>query len=559
MVKKKGGKKGGSKLMDAYYEKPAGLNTWSGLPLKDFYGPEDLASLDYRKDLADPGEFPYTRGIHANMFRGRYWTRREVTGYGTPEDTNQRLRFLMEHGSSGLNVIPDNPSIMGLDSDHPRAEGEVGVQGAPMCCLEDIDLLMKGIPLDKISMSLIVSSTQTPVTLAQYIALAQNQGLKPSDLAGTTQNDPIHCRYAGFRISSPTHLALKTGVDVIEYCALNMPRWYPINVNLYDLREQGLSAPEEVAFGFSVALLYIQGALDRGLEIDAFAPRFAFYCSAHMDFFEEIAKLRAARRIWARIMKDRFGAKAEASLKFKFGVHTAGCSLVPQQPVNNIVRVAYEALAAVLAGVQSLHCCSYDEPIALPTEESVKLAIRTQQILAYETGVAKVADPLGGSYYIESLTEQVEQEVQAIMEEIEGQGGMRAALDSGWVDRRMDEAALRYQQEVEDGERIVVGLNKFREQEESSRMTNVHRVSEASEEQQRERIKRLKESRDVKKVKEALLALKSRAETGEKENLMPAMIEAARHQATLSEVLGTVRQVMGESYDPLGVWSHPFF
>ncbi len=559
MVKKKGGKKGGSKLMDAYYEKPAGLNTWSGLPLKDFYGPEDLASLDYRKDLANPGEFPYTRGIHANMFRGRYWTRREVTGYGTPEDTNQRLRFLMEHGSSGLNVIPDNPSIMGLDSDHPRAEGEVGVQGAPMCCLEDIDLLMKGIPLDKISMSLIVSSTQTPVTLAQYIALAQNQGLKPSDLAGTTQNDPIHCRYAGFRISSPTHLALKTGVDVIEYCALNMPRWYPINVNLYDLREQGLSAPEEVAFGFSVALLYIQGALDRGLEIDAFAPRFAFYCSAHMDFFEEIAKLRAARRIWARIMKDRFGAKAEASLKFKFGVHTAGCSLVPQQPVNNIVRVAYEALAAVLAGVQSLHCCSYDEPIALPTEESVKLAIRTQQILAYETGVAKVADPLGGSYYIESLTEQVEQEVQAIMEEIEGQGGMRAALDSGWVDRRMDEAALRYQQEVEDGERIVVGLNKFREQEESSRMTNVHRVSEASEEQQRERIKRLKESRDVKKVKEALLALKSRAETGEKENLMPAMIEAARHQATLSEVLGTVRQVMGESYDPLGVWSHPFF
>ncbi len=559
MVKKKGGKKGGSKLMDAYYEKPAGLNTWSGLPLKDFYGPEDLASLDYRKDLADPGEFPYTRGIHSNMFRGRYWTRREVTGYGTPEDTNQRLRFLMEHGSSGLNVIPDNPSIMGLDSDHPRAEGEVGVQGAPMCCLEDIDLLMKGIPLDKISMSLIVSSTQTPVTLAQYIALAQNQGLKPSDLAGTTQNDPIHCRYAGFRISSPTHLALKTGVDVIEYCALNMPRWYPINVNLYDLREQGLSAPEEVAFGFSVALLYIQGALDRGLEIDAFAPRFAFYCSAHMDFFEEIAKLRAARRIWARIMKDRFGAKAEASLKFKFGVHTAGCSLVPQQPVNNIVRVAYEALAAVLAGVQSLHCCSYDEPIALPTEESVKLAIRTQQILAYETGVAKVADPLGGSYYIESLTEQVEQEVQAIMEEIEGQGGMRAALDSGWVDRRMDEAALRYQQEVEDGERIVVGLNKFREQEESSRMTNVHRVSEASEEQQRERIKRLKESRDVKKVKEALLALKSRAETGEKENLMPAMIEAARHQATLSEVLGTVRQVMGESYDPLGVWSHPFF
>jgi methylmalonyl-CoA mutase N-terminal domain/subunit len=552
-------KKSDSKLMDAYYEKPTGLNTWSGLPLEDFYGPEDLSSFDYRKSLGNPGEFPYTRGIHRDMFRGRYWTRREVTGYGTPEETNERLRFLMEQGSSGLNVIPDNPSIMGLDSDHPRAEGEVGVQGAPMCCLEDIDLLMKDVPLDKISMSLIVSSTQTPVTLAQYIALAQNQGLGPSDLAGTTQNDPIHCRYAGFRISSPTHLALKTGVDVIEYCALNMPRWYPINVNLYDLREQGLSGPEEVAFGFSVALMYIQGVLDRGLDIDAFAPRFAFYCSAHMDLFEEVAKLRAARRIWARIMKERFGAKSEASLKFKFGVHTAGCSLVPRQPVNNIVRVAYEALAAVLAGVQSLHCCAYDEPIALPTEESVKLAIRTQQILAYETGVAKVADPLGGSYYVESLTDQVEHEVDLIMEQIENQGGMREALDSGWVDRRLDEAALKYQQEVEAGERIVVGLNKFQEKEEKTSVTNVHRASEASEERQRNRIKRLKESRDLKKVKAALLDLKSKAETGEKENLIPSMIEAARGQATLSEVLGTVRQVMGESYDPLGVWTHPFF
>ncbi|MGW8323199.1 MAG: methylmalonyl-CoA mutase family protein, partial [Thermodesulfobacteriota bacterium] len=275
--------------------------------------------------------------------------------------------------------------------------------------------------------------------------------------------------------------------------------------------------------------------------------------------FEEVAKLRAARRIWARIMKGRFGAKAEASLKFKFGVHTAGCSLVPQQPVNNIVRVAYEALAAVLAGVQSLHCCSYDEPIALPTEESVKLAIRTQQILAYETGVAKVADPLGGSYYVESLTEQVEREVEFIMEEIENQGGMRKALDSGWVDRRLDEAALKYQQEVEKGERIVVGLNKFQENEEKTSVTNVHRVSEASEEGQRNRIKRLKESRDLKKVKAALLDLKSKAETGEKENLIPSMIEAARGQATLSEVLGTVRQVMGEPYDPLGVWTHPFF
>jgi len=547
-----------SQLMDSYHEKPTGLKTWSGLPLKDFYGSADLSGIDYEKKTGDPGDFPYTRGIHKDMFRGRYWTRREVTGYGLPEETNQRLKFLIKEGSSGLNVIPDNPSIMGIDSDHPRARGEVGVQGVPMCTLQDIELLMKDLPLEEISMSLIVSSTQTPVTLSQYIALAQNLGLDPSVLAGTTQNDPIHCRYAGFKISSPVDLALKTGVDVIEYCIRNMPRWYPINVNLYDLREQGLSAPQEVAFGFSMAMLYIQGVLDRGLDIDDFAPRFAFYCSAHMDFFEEIAKLRAARRIWAKIMKERFGAKDPRSMKFKFGVHTAGCSLVPQQPQNNIIRVAYQAMAAVLAGVQSLHCCSYDEPIALPTEESVRLAIRTQQILAYETGVAKVADPLGGSYYIESLTEVIEKEVIKIMEEIEGKGGMKKALDSGLVDAQIDEASLNYQREVESGERTVVGLNSF-EIEEDSVMRNVHRVSPESEEKQITRVKALRESRNEKRVKDALMAVKSRAEKGEKENLIPVMIEAAKSYATLGEVLGTVRVAMGEPYDPLEVLSHPFF
>ena len=545
--------------MDAYYERPAALKTWSGLPLKDFYGPGDVVSTRYGQDTADPGEFPYTRGIHRDMFRGRYWTRREVTGFGTPEETNARLRFLMDQGSSGLNVIPDNPSIMGLDSDHPRAEAEVGVQGVPLSSIQDMELLMKDIPLDKVSMSLIVSSTQTPVTLAQYVALAQEMGFRPSDLAGTTQNDPIHCRYAGFRISSPTRLALKTAVDVIEYCTLHMPRWYPINVNLYDLREQGLTAPQEIAFGFSLAVLYVQGVLERGLDIDSFAPRFAFYCSAHIDFFEEIAKLRAARRLWARLLKERFGAKNPNSLKFKFGVHTAGCSLVPQQPQNNIIRVAYEAMAAVLAGVQSLHCCSYDEPIALPTEESVKLAIRTQQILAYETGVARVADPLGGSYYIESLTEEIEREILSVMDTIETQGGMGKALESGWVDAQIDEAALRYQEGVENRERIVVGLNSFEEKEEQSTLTEVHRVSSASQKRQIERIRKFKQDRDERQVRAALRTLKSRAEAGEKENLIPAMIEAARSHATLAEVLGTVRQVFGESYDPLGVLGHPFF
>jgi methylmalonyl-CoA mutase N-terminal domain/subunit len=551
-------KKKDSDVMDAYREKPSGLKTWSGLKLKDWYGPEDVSIMDYGKEIGNPGDFPYTRGIHQDMFRGRYWTRREVTGYGTPEETNQRLKYLIKEGSGGLNVIPDNPSIMGIDSDHPRAKGEVGVQGVPMCTRNDMELLMEDIPLENISMSLIVSSTQTPVALSQYIALAEDRGLRPSDLAGTTQNDPIHCRYAGFANSSPIDLALKTGVDVIEYCTLNMPRWYPINVNMYDLREQGINAAQELAFGFSMAMLYIQGVLDRGLDIDSFAPRFAFYCSAHIDFFEEIAKLRAARRIWAKIMKERFGAKNPNSLKFKFGIHTAGCSLVPQQPMNNIIRVAYEAMAAVLAGVQSLHCCSYDEPIALPTEESVKLAIRTQQILAYETGVALVADPLGGSFFIESLTEEIEQQATVIMEKIETQGGMKKALQSGWIDAQIDEGALKYQREVESGERIVVGLNKFRNDEETL-VGKVHRISPDSEEKQILRLKKLRQSRDEKKVKDALTKLKLRAEAGEKENLIPAMIEASHRDATIAEILGTVRVVMGEPYDPLGVLTHPFF
>ena len=546
-------------ISEGYYQKSDSKVTGSGLSVKDFYNPGDTTGFDYQAKLGDPGDYPYARGIHRDMFRGRLWTTREVSGFGTPEETNARLKYLIGQGTGGLNVIPDNPSIMGLDSDHPRSRGEVGVQGAPMCTMRDMELMMKDLPMDKVSMSLIASSTQTPVALAQYIALAEKQGLKPSDLKGTTQNDPVHCRYAGFSVSCPINLSVKTAVDVIEYATLNMPGWYPINVNLYDLREQGLNAPQEVAFGFSLALVYVQGCLDRGLDIDQFANRFAFYCSVHMDFFEEIAKLRAARRIWAKLMKDRFGAKEAKSQKFKFGVHTAGCSLVPFEPKNNIIRVAYEAMAAVLAGVQSLHCCSYDEPIALPTEESVRLAIRTQQILAHETGVARVGDPLGGSYYIESLTDQIEQEVYAIMDEIESKGGMKKALESGWVDAQIDKASLSYQKEVENQDRIVVGLNKYRMDESFEKYEAFHAVSPESEKAQIESVIKLKKQRNEKAVKEALQKLKSTAEENEKNNLIPLMIEASKQYATLGEILGTVRVAMGETYDPLNVITHPFF
>lgn len=544
---------------DPYREKASDLQTWSGLPLKSFYGPADTAAISYESEIADPGEFPFARGIHRDMYRGRFWTQREVTGFGTPEETNGRLKYLLRQGASGLNVIPDNPSILGLDSDHPRAEGEVGLQGVPMCTTEDMERLLDGIPMERVSMSLIASSTQTPVALAQYIAVARGRGLKPDQLAGTTQNDPIHCRWAGFRISSPVRLALKTAVDVIEYCTRNMPRWYPINVNLYDLREQGIGAAQEVAFGFALAEMYIQAALERGLSIDDFAPRFAFYCSSHIDFFEEIAKLRAARKLWAKRLRDRYGAKNPESLKFRFGVHTAGCSLVARQPLNNIVRVAYEAMAAVMAGVQSLHCCSYDEPLALPSEASVRLALRTQQILAHETGVARVADPLGGSYYIEALTGKIEEEILLVLDEIEARGGMGRALETGWIDGQMEEAALRVQEEIESGQRIVVGLNRFEEAEEASRQPVAHRVLPESQQLQVERVRRFKERRDEGRVKAALKELRSKAESGEKENLVPSMIEAAACQATLAEILGTVRMVMGEPYDPFEVLTHPFF
>lgn len=543
---------------EPYRGRASDLKTWSGLPLEAFYRPANIAAICYETQIGDPGEFPFTRGIHRDMYRGRYWTQREVTGFGTPEETNARLKFLLGQGAGGLNVIPDNPSILGLDSDHPRAEGEVGLQGVPMCTIEDMERLLDGIPVERVSMSLIASSTQTPVALAQYIAVARGRGLKPAELAGTTQNDPIHCRWAGFRISSPVRLALKTAVDVIEYCTRHMPRWYPINVNLYDLREQGVGAAQEIAFGFALADLYIQAALERGLKIDDFAPRFAFYCSAHIDFFEEIAKLRAARRLWAKRLRDRYGAKNPESLKFRFGVHTAGCSLVAREPLNNIVRVAYEAMAAVLAGVQSLHCCSYDEPIALPTEASARLALRTQQILAYETGVARVADPLGGSYFLESLTGKIEEEILSILDEIEARGGMARALETGWIDGQMEEAALRVQREIEEGHRIVVGLNQFAETEDAVQH-KVHRVRPESQQRQVERVRLFKARRDEGKVKARLRELRSRAEAGEKENLIPVMIEAAAEQATLAEILGTVRIAMGESYDPLGMLVHPFF
>jgi methylmalonyl-CoA mutase N-terminal domain/subunit len=546
------------RLTETYFERPKKTETWSGFSVKEVYTPGDTKALDYDEGVADPGNYPYTRGIYRDMYRGRYWTRREVCGFGTAADTNERLKFHLEEGASGLSVIPDIPSHIGIDGDHPRAMDEVGLQGAPFTSLKDMEDLLAGIRLDTISMSFNESACSCPVTLAQYILTAEKQGVDKANLRGTMQNDPLHARYCGYRPNNPIDLSVRTSTDIIEYCTRHMPLWITGNVNMYDWREMGINAPQEIAFGFSVAMAYIEDVLKRGLDIDEFAPRRGFYCSAHIDFFEEIAKLRAARRMWARIMKERYGAKETRSLMFRFGVHTAGCSLFPQQPLNNIIRVAFEALAAVLGGVQSLHCCSYDEPISLPTEESHRIAIRTQQILAYETGVANATDPLGGSYYVENLTNTIEEAASDILEEIEKLGGALECMKSGWFDAEVEKAALKYQRDIEAEERTIVGVNAFTIEREKETPGGVHRVAPASQRLQVENVRELKQNRDNEKMRAALERLRREAEKGERVNLMPAILEAVSVYATRGEIMGTIRQVYGYAYDPLGVIESPF-
>jgi len=542
--------------LKAYYDKPQSTRTWSGYEVKEIYTPKDRANQVYEKEIGDAGEFPFTRGIHRDMFRGRYWTRREVVGIGSPADTHERAAFCFEQGGSGLNTIADVTYEMGLDPDHPWAQNEVGLTGVNISSMKDMETLVGEIPLDKVSWSLITASPTASATMAQYVAVAQDKGYDIGTLRGSIQNDPIHFRYCGFRPACPLDLSIKLGSDVMEFCTKNMPKWYYTTVNMYDLREQGITAPQEVAFGFGIAMCYMDELLRRGLHIDDFAPRFTFYVSAHIDFFEEIAKIRAARRMWARLMKDRYGAKDPRSMQFRFAVHTAGCSLVPQQPLNNLVRISFEALAAVLGGVQSLHCCSYDEPMCLPTEKGHLQALRTQQIIAYETGVTNVADPLGGSYFVESLTDKLEQEALKIMKQVDEMGGMEEAIRREWLDRQFNEEGVKRQKELDRGDKLVVGVNIFTSEPETSTPLGVQRIPEFSTRQQIEDVKRLKQSRDARKVSEAIRRLRDAAAQGR--NTIPAMIEATKAYATTAELLGTVRQVYGYSYDPMNVIESPF-
>jgi methylmalonyl-CoA mutase N-terminal domain/subunit len=542
--------------LKAYYGKPRSNKTWSGFDVKEIYTPKDRVRKDYDETIGDAGKYPFTRGIHADMFRGRYWTRREVIGMGSPADTHERLKVLTDHGGSGLNTIADITYEMGLDADHPWAVNEVGLTGVNISHIRDMETLTEGVPLDKVSWSLITASTAAAATMAQYVAVAQNRQYDIRGLRGSIQNDPIHFRYCGFRPACPLDLSIRLGCDVIEFCTREMPKWYYTTVNMYDLREQGITAPQEVAFGFGIAMIYVDELIRRGLSIDEFGPRFTFYVSCHVDLFEEIAKIRAARRLWARLMKEKYGAKDPRSMQFRFAVHTAGCSLVPQQPLNNIVRISYEALAAVLAGVQSLHCCSYDEPICLPTEKGHLQALRTQQILAYETGVCNVADPLGGSYYVEALTDKIEEEVLKIMKDVEEVGGMEEAIRTEWLDRQFEKEALQRQKEIDGGERLMVGVNIFTTEPETQTPLGVQRISSESARTQIEETRALKRTRDINRLKDRMKHLREDAEEGR--NVLPAMIEATKAFATTGELMGTVRMAMGYSYDPMEILESPF-
>jgi len=553
---KTGQKKNWDDFLKTYYDKPQSLKTWSGFDVKEIYTPKDRKDQDYKESIGDAGAYPFTRGIHRNMFRGRYWTRREVVGIGSPADTHERAAYCFKQGAMGMNTIADITYEMGLDPDHPWARDEVGLTGVNISSIKDMETLIGDIPLDKVSWSVITASTVAAASMAQYVAVAQNKGYDIGRLRGSIQNDPIHFRYCGFEPACPLDLSIKLGADVMEFCTRHMPKWYYTTVNMYDLREQGITAPQEIAFGLGIAMCYIDELIRRGLYIDEFAPRFTFYVSCHIDFFEEIAKIRAVRRMWARLMKEKYGAEDSRSMQFRFAVHTAGCSLVPQQPLNNMVRISFEALAAVLGGVQSLHCCSYDEPMCLPTDKGHVQALRTQQIIAYETGVTNVADPLGGSYYVESLTDKVEEEALKIMKQVEDMGGMAEAIRTQWLDRQFEEEAVKRQRETDQGEKLTVGVNIFTSDPESETPLGVQRVSDVSTRKQIEDCTTLKKTRDHQRVSDAIERLGDDAKEGR--NIIPAMIEATKAFATTAEMMGTVREAFGYSYDPMNIVESPF-
>ncbi len=507
------------------------------------YTPTDLAGIgfDYQRDVGLPGEFPFTRGIYPSMYRGRLWTMRQYAGFGTAKETNRRFRYMLDHGLAGINVAFDLPTQHGYDSDHPLALGEVGKVGVPINSLRDMEILFDEIPLEQASPANAINAPAA-VILAMYIVLAEQQGLPLARLSGSTQNDILKEFIARGTYIFPPLPSLRLVTDVIEFCADRLPRWNFINVCGYHMREAGSTLIQEVAFGLADAITYVQAAVDRGIDVDRFAPRFAFNFTAGTDVLREAAKFRAMRRLWARVMRERFRATKPASWAFRTGAGSAASQLTAQQPENNIVRVTLNTLAAVLGGAQSLHTAAYDEALALPTEQSVKLALRTQQVVAYEGGVAEVIDPLAGSYYVESLTTEIENEARALIDDIVRRGGMIKAIESGWAQQQIADASFKYQREVEAGERVVVGVNQF--QEDEPRHIDIHRHLEEVAAEQAAALKALRAERDRAGVARALDDLRNAARGGV--NLMPVLVDTVKTYATIGEICGVLREIFGE-------------
>lgn len=506
---------------------------------------EDLAEFSSEEQLGYPGEYPFTRGIHSNLYRGKLWTMRQFAGFGTPEDTNSRFRFLLKNGQTGLSTAFDMPTLMGYDPDHPLSKGEVGREGVSLSTIEDMEVLFQEIDLTKVTVSMTINCT-APIAMAMYFAVARRRGYDFKQLGGTIQNDMLKEFIAQKEWICPPAPSVKLSCDIIEYCAEHAPRFHGISISGYHIREAGATAPQELAFTLADGLAYVHHCVERGMDVDSFAPRLSFFFDVHNDFFEEIAKFRAARRLWARFMKERFGAKALKSLQLRTHAQTAGVSLTAQQPLNNVARVALQGLAAVLGGVQSLHTNSMDETLSLPTEHAVKVALRTQQILAEETGVASTVDPLGGSYYVESLTNEIEAEALAYIEKIDALGGMLSAVEQGFPQRELAEASYEFQKRVDSDQYRVVGVNSYRDEEETPIPT--HHVDLKVEESQRAKVIAFKAARDQAAVSSSLEAVRIACQNGE--NVMPALVDAVDNGVTVGEISDLFREVFGVYRDP---------
>lgn len=533
-----------SKLLSETPERLSRFTTISDLEIKGLYTPEDIQNLDYARDIGFPGIYPFTRGVQPSMYRGKLWTMRMFSGLGGPEETNQRFHYLLNHGETGLSIAFHYPTLMGYDSDSPMARGEIGKCGVAVDTLKDMEILFQGIPLDKVTTSMTINPPAS-ILLAMYIVVAEKQGVSKREIGGTIQNDMLKEFIAQKTFMLPPKPSLRIIVDTIEYCTKEVPRWNTISISGYHIREAGSTAVQELAFTLADGIAYVEAALERGLDVDEFAPRLSFFFDSHIDFFEEIAKFRAARRIWAKVMRERFLAKKPRSWMLRFHTQTAGCSLTAQQPFNNVVRTAYEALAAVLGGTQSLHTNSLDETYAIPTEEAVTIALRTQQILAEETGVTNTIDPLAGSYFVEALTNEMEEKAWEYIRKIDEMGGMVKAIERGYPQMEIAEAAYRFQRQIDANEKVIVGVNKYVTDHPP---ITIWRMRPEIEERQLKRLQEVRKTRNNTRVKECLEEIRKASLNNE--NLMPHIINAVREYATIQEICDVWREVFGRYTDP---------